>query len=85
MNIEQNVTRYAHFWTTQRDKYCLFTLNYYGRIELLIYHIPSKRVVTLPNLQLEREIVSRMLERGTKVLDDDLLVRSAQSENYRPN
>lgn len=68
-----NISRYARFWTTDRDKYCLFTLNYYGQIELLIYHIPTKRVVTFPSLHVEKEVVARMLKCGSVVLDDELL------------
>lgn len=78
--MNTNITRYAYFWTSQRDKYRLFTINYCGNIELLIYHIPSKRVVTLPNVHLERAIIARMVERGVPIVDDELLAH--QQSNY---
>ncbi len=75
MAVHFNINRYARFWTTDREKYCLFTLKYYGNIELLIYHIPTKRVVTFPNLSIEKQIVDRMLECGNVILDDELLAQ----------
>lgn len=68
-----HLKRYQHYWTTRRNDYRLVTINYCGSVELLIFHVPSKRVITMPNLRIEKAVIAEMLDKGCCVVDDNLL------------
>ncbi len=61
---------YEFLWTTEKSDYALFTINAYGRVEYLVYHIPTKRVKTMRCDLLGQRIVEMMIARGVPVLDD---------------
>jgi hypothetical protein len=70
LTVEEPLTSYAHYWTTDKDDYAIFTIRSYGEIEYLILHLPSKRIKLARSFALERAIVRQMLEHGVRVLDD---------------
>ena len=64
---------YAHMWTTQRKQFSLITMKYCGKVQLFIYHKPTKKVMLTRSPEIDRYVVQRMLDAGVAVIDDNLL------------
>jgi hypothetical protein len=67
------LSQYEYLWTTARDHHRLITIDYHGQVQYLIYNVPTKTVIVLKKLSLEKQVIRQMLNCGVPVVDDCLL------------
>ena len=63
--------KYRHMWTTQRDEYLLvqYVDKFTGVTNYMIYEIKSRGGMLMEDGKLEIQIIEEMLKNGVKVID----------------
>lgn len=74
---DNDLQAYEYLWTTEKNQWVLLTDEESQREkDYVIYHIKSWRLLNIPDLDLHKAVVEKMIEAGTpQVTDEDVFGR----------
>ena len=67
---QYNFEPFEQLCTVEREDHLLFTVDYYGRKQYLIYHIPTKTVLINQSFKLTPKIIKKMITMGIEVAEE---------------
>ncbi len=68
--LESEPSVFERVYLNERDEHLLFTIDFYGRKQYLLYHIPTKTVLINQSFKLTPNIIHKMISMGVRVAED---------------
>jgi len=68
--VDPELTQYAYLWKQQRHQIALFTVTCYGKIEYLIYNLPTKRISLIADTDIGKKLITKLLAEGVPLLEE---------------